>query len=992
MEEGINIPKRTGGVLMDRLYRKIRNRKTGSIILLSCLLVFILAFINPNLTLKANAAEKVIKIGYIEQGNFIDENYGNYTGYGVEYLEKISEYTGWQYEYILDTWENCLSKLENGEIDLVCTAQYTEERAEKYLYSTIPLGYEYTILYADEESDIYFEDYEAMENLRVGMLNGSYHSDAFNTASQEYQLEYQAVYFETEPEIMEALENGEIELAAVGSLYSNSDAKAVGIYGACPFYCITGKQNVELMEDLNSALEQIKIEHSDLETELSSKYYNDGKISSNPLFTREQHEYIENAEPITVKLMLGSKPLSYLEDGEPEGIFVDYIKLLSEKSGLEFDIQLQSSPTTMEEETAKILEDDYVMLRAKRALQNSDAGQQLISTNTLFSTQLAYVMKRDKVADGLAQDAVFAVTSEMGYLVPLLEATSEEYSVEYYDSTEACLEAVIDGKADVAIQDAYMITYLMQKPKYADKLAECPGDDFYNGMCLIAAPDDQMLVDILNKTIHHITTEEQENIVTMELLMNPYEQGIGDLLYQYWLPLLIIVLVILIALIIYTSLMKGMTQLQLQKQESEILQKKVQRDPVSKAYNRAYFYEKATEIIKNSTEDMCIVMMDIMNFKVVNDLYGMANGDRVLSQVARELEKLGRDKEFLVARFSGDHFYMCMKKADFETIKFPKKFKASLGNMELNVSYGVFFIDDQKDVPINIMCDRASLAAHNKENRVVDYIRYYSDAERTKILKEQEIENEMEQAMDERQFCVYVQPKYDLSREKIVGGEALVRWKHPKKGMIPPIDFIGVFEKNGFIIKLDYFVWEETCKLLSKLKKEGYGGYPISINVSRAHFYGNELLEKLQSLVEKYEIDPQELELEITETICAEDPEIIYRKVRKLQEAGFKVAMDDFGSGYSSLNMLKEMPLDIIKMDLKFLDGGDNEEKSHYILQTLISLAQNMKLLVVVEGVETKVQVEFLRGIGSYYAQGYYFSKPVESATYESMLKENKEH
>jgi EAL domain-containing protein (putative c-di-GMP-specific phosphodiesterase class I) len=208
--------------------------------------------------------------------------------------------------------------------------------------------------------------------------------------------------------------------------------------------------------------------------------------------------------------------------------------------------------------------------------------------------------------------------------------------------------------------------------------------------------------------------------------------------------------------------------------------------------------------------------------------------------------------------------------------------------------------------------------------------------------------------------------------------------------MIPPFEFIGVFEKNGFIIRLDYFVWEETCKLLSKLKKEGYGGYPISINVSRAHFYGNGLMEKLKELIEKYEIEPQELELEITETICAEDPEIIYKKVRQLQESGFKVAMDDFGSGYSSLNMLKEMPLDIIKMDLKFLDGGDNEEKSHYILQTLISLAQNMKLLVVVEGVETKVQVEFLRDIGSYYAQGYYFSKPVDIETYECMLKENR--
>lgn len=976
---------------MKRFMHKIKYRKTGSARVLSCLFAIIMAVCSLSFPIDAGATGRVIRVGYNEQGNFIANNYGTYTGYGVEYLQYISEITGWEIEFVQDTWENCLTSLEEGNIDLICMAQYSEEREEKFLYSKLPLGYDFTLLYADAASEICFEDYAAMQGQKIGLLNASKMSNAFFDIAEENNLEFEPVYYQTEKEIMEALSKGEVALAAVGSLYGSSNVKAVGRYGASPFYCITNKENVALMEELDSALEQIKIEHPNIEAELSKRYYGDGRISSSPLFTKEEQNYIDNAEPIAIKLMLGSKPLSYMEDGEPNGIFVDYLELLSEKSGLQFDIQLQSSPTTMEEETEKIGDEGYLMLRAKRALENSNVSDELIHTNTIFSTQLSYVMDRDKIEEGTNSNAKFAITREMGYLVSMLGNRSKDYEVIYYDSAAECLEAVVDGEADVAIQDAYIITYLMQKPKYADKLAECPGDDFYNGMCLIAAPQDQILIDIINKTIHHITTEEQENIVTLELLMNPYEQGIGDLLYKYWVPILIVVLVIFIAMVIYTSLMKGMTQLQLQKQETEILQKKVQIDPVSKAYNRAYFYEKAKEMICDSKEEMCIIMMDILNFKVVNDLYGMANGDRVLSQVARELEKLGRDKACIVSRFSGDHFYMCMSKADFETIKFPKKFKAFVGNMDLNLNYGVFFIDEeQKDVPINIMCDRASLAAHNKDNKVVDYIRYYSDAERTKILKEQEIENEMEQAMDERQFCVFVQPKYDLSKEQIVGGEALVRWKHPKKGMIPPFEFIGVFEKNGFIIKLDYFVWEETCKLLAKLKKEGYGGYPISINVSRAHFYGNGLIEKLQGLVDKYGLEPEELELEITETICAEDPEIIYKKVRRLQEAGFKVAMDDFGSGYSSLNMLKEMPLDIIKMDLKFLDGGDNQEKSHYILQTLISLAQNMKLLVVVEGVETKVQVEFLKDIGSYYAQGYYFSKPVEISVYESMLKENK--
>lgn len=973
---------------MRRLIKGYRRKKTGGVKMLFGFLAFFILFLNPAWFLKADAAEDVIRVGYINQGNFIENHYETYTGYGVEYLDIISEITGWQYEFVQDTWENCLLKVESGELDLVCMAQYSQERAEKYLYSEIPLGYDYTLLYADKNSDICYEDYEAMDGARVGMLRGGRMSEAFSEVAVKQGIEIEEVWFDTEAQIMEALSSGVVDLAAVGSLYGNSDVKAVGRYGASPFYCITGKQNALLMDKLNDALEQIKIENPSIETDLTEKYYGDGRISSTPLFTREESEFIKNAEPITVKLMLGSKPLSYLENGEPAGIFVDYLKLLSEKSGLSFDIQMETSPVTMEEETAGIEKESYLMLRAKRAIENSRAKDKLIYTNTIFSTQLSYVVKKDGLNEKPDDDAVFAITKEMGYLENMLKEAGSSYSVIYCDDATDCMNAVLNGKADVAIQDAYMITYLMQKPKYADCLTEYPGDDFYNGMCLIAPKDEEVLVNILNKTIHHITQKEQEDIVTLELLMNPYEQGLGDIFYRHRMTIVLIVLVLLVGFFVYTILMRRMTELKLQKQRSEILQKKVRIDPVSKAYNRAYFYEKAKEILKNIQEDMCIVMLDIVNFKVVNDLYGMANGDRLLNQIADELKVLDRD--ILISRFSGDHFYMLMKKKTFESIALPKKFKISFGDMDINVNYGVFFVDNQKEIPINIMCDRASLAAHRKKDGVSDYIRYYSDEERTKILKEQEIENEMEKALEEGQFCVFVQPKYDLSEEKIVGGEALVRWRHPKKGMIPPCDFINVFEKNGFIIRLDYFVWEETCKMLSKLQNEGYGGYPVSVNVSRAHFYGNELIGKLEQLIKTYHLKPEDLELEITETICAEDPEIIYRKVRQLQKAGFKVAMDDFGSGYSSLNMLKEMPLDIIKMDLKFLDGGDNEEKSHYILQTLISLAQNMKLLVVVEGVETKVQVEFLRGIGSYYAQGYYFSRPVEKEVYESMLKDDR--
>ncbi|MEE1517603.1 MAG: EAL domain-containing protein, partial [Lachnospiraceae bacterium] len=217
-------------------------------------------------------------------------------------------------------------------------------------------------------------------------------------------------------------------------------------------------------------------------------------------------------------------------------------------------------------------------------------------------------------------------------------------------------------------------------------------------------------------------------------------------------------------------------------------------------------------------------------------------------------------------------------------------------------------------------------------------------------------------------------------------GEALARWKHPQKGMISPGDFIPIFEKNGFIRFLDYYIWEETCKIIAAMKRQGYDSYPISINVSRAHFYRNEFQHVLKELVEKYKLKTEDLELEITESIYVEDSDLINTRIQELRDMGFKVAMDDFGSGYSSLNMLKEIPIDIIKLDLKFLDSEENVEKSHKILDALVDLARQLELNVVIEGVETEEQVKFLQGIGEMSAQGYYFSRPLERRKYEELL------
>lgn len=453
-----------------------------------------------------------------------------------------------------------------------------------------------------------------------------------------------------------------------------------------------------------------------------------------------------------------------------------------------------------------------------------------------------------------------------------------------------------------------------------------------------------------------------------------------------WLGFL---LALIVSAVLAVMLIKKTRNAGKQKTEYDALKEKTQIDELTGVYNRSSFLDKAQEMIEGSGDDIYIVRFNVCRFKMVNEMYGAEKGDHLLCEMGRDLKAMGRQMGFIVGRFTADHFYMCARRKDFERIELPHRAPAPWLGIDITMCYGVYPVGSQKDIPVSAMCDRADMAIASGDNSALEHIFYYSDSARQKMLHEQEIENDMVQAISERQFCIYIQPKFDIETEDIVGGEALVRWIHPQRGMVPPGAFIGLFERNGFIRELDYYVWEECCRFLAEAKKKGLPVLPLSMNVSRIHFYGSELVEKLMDLVEKYEIEPGELELEITEGICANDTDIIFNKCEELRGKGFKISMDDFGSGYSSLNMLKEMPLDIIKMDLRFLSGDVDAEqkvKGQHILRTLIELAHTLGLGVVVEGLETAEQKEFIKAIGRSVVQGYYYSKPVDCRSYESMI------
>lgn len=411
-------------------------------------------------------------------------------------------------------------------------------------------------------------------------------------------------------------------------------------------------------------------------------------------------------------------------------------------------------------------------------------------------------------------------------------------------------------------------------------------------------------------------------------------------------------------------------------------------DRLTGIYNYDEFYKAASLLIKEEEHDkLALVRMDIDKFKLINDLYGYDTGDDILKFSADIIKELMRGKG-VYGRLNSDIFCLCMKyqdKSDITNLIERIILKLNLYDEKCRITpfFGICLIED-KNIDVSVLCDWANLALKKvKGSRIVSYS-YYDNNMRRTLLEERKFEGEMENALLSGQFEAYLQPQYDIRTSKIRSAEALVRWNHSVEGTISPGRFIPLFERNGFILKLDEFIWEQVCINLRRWIDDGYSPVPISVNVSRLHMYDDGLADKLVSLLNKYKLPRNLLVLEVTETMYYDDSESMNRTLKKLRNIGFQIAMDDFGSGYSSLNMLEEMYLDELKIDRAFLTRAGATENGKVIVQFIISLAKKLNLRVVAEGVENVEQAAMLLEFGCEIAQGYYYSRPVPIDKFES--------
>ncbi|RHU97342.1 EAL domain-containing protein [Clostridium sp. OM07-9AC] len=411
-------------------------------------------------------------------------------------------------------------------------------------------------------------------------------------------------------------------------------------------------------------------------------------------------------------------------------------------------------------------------------------------------------------------------------------------------------------------------------------------------------------------------------------------------------------------------------------------------DTLTGLYNKSHFAVKSAEILKSHPdEEWLLLSSNIKDFKLINDLFGMEKGNAMLKMEAGLLKERCHDG-IVYGRIGGDKFAICMPKARFQEEYFTDAIQ-TMGQVfnndlyHLHIYIGVYEITDINE-DISIMCDKANLAIKTLNENYARSIAYYNDTILNNTILEKQLVGDFDQALKEKQFCMYLQPQM-TSEGKMLGAEALVRWQHPKRGLIFPGDFIEVFEKTGLIYRLDRFIWELAVQKLARWQQEGHSDLYISVNISTKDFYYMNVYETITALVEKYRIIPSTLKLEITETAIMTGTAGELDMIEQFREYGFQVEIDDFGSGYSSFNTLKDMDVDVLKIDMGFLRTSkpENLEKSMSILNMIISLSKTLGLSVVTEGVETKEQVVKLSQMGCGIYQGYYFSKPIPVEEFE---------
>ncbi len=698
----------------------------------------------------------------------------------------------------------------------------------------------------------------------------------------------------------------------------------------------------------------------------------------------------EVGETLTVGVPVDRCPVFYVdeEDDEITGIGADLMRYAAEKAGYSVIFKAIKEPSLKE----ALDNEEYDVVMPFGSAIGSATGKNNVISSNLIQMPFTLVTKDERDLSSISSLRIGMLQSQ-GAVAETVKERFPGMVIVNYETTSDCVKALRRGEVDALLQNSYVWSYVLQKPSYSDLVVQ-PSTmfsmDFRAGVS--DTPEGREIISRLNEGIAYISDTRREAIALEYTSRKLYKFGFTDYIYEYGAVIFLVVLLIIALIIIAYQRVKA-----IRKAQEEKIRELVDYDSQTGALSLTGFKKRADELIRaHPNTPYFLSFNNIRDFKFINDSLGREAGDELLKfWIDRSIENLKKDEA--IGRITADRFVVLrhifedeeMRNDEKNIIEPVQNYFINKGlDTRIQLCSGIYVLTpkDFEDVDIDHMLDLARIAEKRIRHSREDNFAFYNPEQWERGKRIADIISSLPSALENDEIKVFYQPQVDFETGKITAAEALCRWEHNKLGEMHPSEFIPVLEEAGLIYRLDKHVWNIVCQDLKRWNDQGQQR-TVCINVSRRDIREDrQIPEHFKSLIEQYGLSANQLHIELTESAYVESPEILISTAEKLREYGFKVEMDDFGSGFSSLHMLKEVPVDKIKLDLHFITEKGDPEKSHIIVSSVIQMVKKLGIGLITEGVETLEQAQFLHSQGADEMQGYYFYKPMPCMEFEKVI------
>ena len=959
---------------------------------LVCLLMFLLltAAVLPAGGTQAETDGKVVRVGWYESAFNTTDGFGRRSGYAYEYQMKIAAYNGWNYEYVEGSWPELLQMLIRGEIDMMSDVSYTPERAESMLFPSLPMGTEeYYLFVAEDNTEITAADFRTLNGKKVGVNQGSVQEGFYQDWEEIHGVESEIVEVTCgEDESLKMLEKGELDAYITVDSFTagilNESGKPMPIckIGSSDYFFAVAKGRQDLLADLEIALGRIQEENRHYNHELFEKHFI--TRGANAFLTTTEKEWLENHGTIRVGYQDGYLAFCATdpETGKLTGALKDYLEDASSSlKNAYFQFETRAYPTA--EDAMEALRRGEVDCMFPANLSVGDGEESgLFMTPPLMETDLfAVVRETDRNLFSDREYVVVAVNRGNPNYESILKDHFPNWRIVYYPTTAECLQAVSKNVADCVLISSYRYNNLARQCERLQLTTVETGKELE--YCFAVAAGNRELYSIMAK-VADLVPKAAVSTALSRYVSEDAKTTLGDFVAKYaWVIIAVIGAILLVTLVL-------MQQLVRKGHKDASLIRATETDELTGLYNRDYFLEYAGQMQREHPDKpMDAVVVNIDRFHAVNAMNGREFGDQILRALGNEIHEAALDAGGIAGRFEADRFDLfCPHRDDYEEMygRLQSRLDTLAPAAGIRLRMGV--MPWRQGMGAVQMFDRARTACGMVRDSYKEHLIVFDMKMQEREDYEQRLLNDLHRALNNYEFEVYYQPQYDIQCEppKLVSAEALVRWNHPELGMIPPGDFIPLFERGGKVGEVDRYVWAEAARQVAHWR-DLYGvTIPVSVNLSRVDVFDPALENALDRLLTYNDLGQGAIKLEVTESAYTGNADQVIRVVEGLRRKGYVVEMDDFGSGYSSLNMLSAMPVDVLKMDRGFIRRIGEEEKDAHLVALILGIARSLKIPVVAEGVETGDQLKLLKELGCPLVQGFYFSKPLPAEEFEEKV------